>query len=43
MPIGERIQISWSQFELEETTNCRLDFVEVFSMPASPTDKHITL
>ncbi|XP_076628821.1 cubilin [Colletes latitarsis] len=35
MPHGERIQITWSKFELEDSTSCEFDYVKIFDGPTS--------
>ncbi|XP_076655704.1 cubilin [Halictus rubicundus] len=35
MPVGERIQITWSKFEIEASLSCRFDYVEIYDGPSS--------
>ncbi|KAJ6643395.1 Cubilin like, partial [Pseudolycoriella hygida] len=37
MPVGSRIQIKFKSFQLEDTRNCELDYVEIFE---GTSDKH---
>ncbi|XP_078037937.1 cubilin [Augochlora pura] len=35
MPAGERVQITWSKFDLENSNNCRFDFIEIYDGPTN--------
>ncbi|XP_076296135.1 cubilin [Lasioglossum baleicum] len=35
MPVGERIQITWSKFDLESSIACRFDYIEIYDGPSS--------
>ncbi|KZC14141.1 Cubilin [Dufourea novaeangliae] len=35
LPAGERVQITWSKFELEDSNSCQFDFVEIYDGPSS--------
>ncbi|KAG7199007.1 hypothetical protein KM043_013159 [Ampulex compressa] len=33
LPVGEKIKISWTKFDLEDSSSCQFDYVEVFDGP----------
>ncbi|XP_050461753.1 cubilin-like [Cataglyphis hispanica] len=33
LPVGERIRASWLRFDLEQSSNCQFDFVEIYDGP----------